>query len=280
MDAALHAERCRSRVPAGVLRSRLPPAVRSARVRVTLSLRARGLDAVVLDIEGTTTPLAFVHETLFPFARRALEGFIREQISRPEAAPIFRNLRADWLADVGRGDRPPPWPDQGPDDRQVTAIVGYAAWLMDRDRKAFGLKELQGLIWQRGYRDGSLRGEVYADVPDALRRWHEGGIAVAIYSSGSVLAQQLLFRSTPFGDLTPYIDAHFDTSVGAKRDSDSYRRIAEALGRTPTRVLFISDVPAELAAARQAGCTAILCMRPGNLPATDTESLTDLGAIR
>ena len=205
---------------------------------MTLDLRARGLDAVVLDIEGTTTPLAFVHETLFPFARRALDSFVREQIGRHESTHIFSSLHADWLADVARGESPPAWPDQGSDEQRASAIAAYAAWLMDRDRKAFGLKELQGRIWERGYRDGSLRGAVYPDVPDALRRWHEAGLTVAIYSSGSVLAQQMLFRATPFGDLTPHIDAFFDTSIGAKRDPGSYRRIADAgptavhLGRT------------------------------------------------
>jgi enolase-phosphatase E1 len=247
---------------------------------VTVDLSARGLDAVVLDIEGTTTPLAFVHQTLFPFARRALDSFVREQVGRPETTHIFSSLRADWLADVARGESPPAWPDQGSDEQQVSAIAAYAAWLMDRDRKAFGLKELQGRIWERGYRDGSLRGEVFPDVPDALRRWREGGATVAIYSSGSVLAQQLLFRATPFGDLTPQIDAYFDTSIGAKRDPGSYRRIAEGLGRPPERLLFISDVPAELAAAREAGCVAILCLRPGNAPAHDAESVTDFSAIR
>lgn len=247
---------------------------------MTLDLRARGLDAVVLDIEGTTTPLAFVHKTLFPFARRALESFVREQAGRPETAHIFDSLRADWLADVARGESPPAWPDQGSDEQQVSAIAAYAAWLMDRDRKAFGLKELQGLIWERGYREGSLRGEVYPDVPDALQRWRVRGATVAIYSSGSVLAQQLLFRATPFGDLTPQIDAYFDTSIGAKRDPASYRRIAEALGRRPERLLFISDVPAELGAAREAGCAAVLCVRPGNAPAEDVESITDFSTIR
>ena len=147
---------------------------------MTLNLRDRGLTAVVLDIEGTTTPIAFVHETLFPFARRALEGFVREHIDSPDLAHVFRSLRADWLADIDRGDAPPRWPDDSSGEQRVAAIAGYAAWLMDRDRKASGLKELQGLIWQRGYQDGSLRGVVYADVPDALRRWHESGVAVAI----------------------------------------------------------------------------------------------------
>jgi len=247
---------------------------------VTLNLRDRGLNAVVLDIEGTTTPLAFVNETLFPYARRALESFVRDQIDRPGTADVFNSLRADWLADTSRGETPPPWPDHGSREARVASIVRYAGWLMDRDRKAFGLKELQGRIWERGYREGSLRGDVYPDVPEALRHWRANGATVAIYSSGSVLAQQLLFRSTPFGDLSPLIDAYFDTSVGAKREPESYRRIAEALGRTPERLLFISDVPAELAAARAAGCTAVLCIRPGNAPADDSESITDFGALR
>ncbi len=151
---------------------------------------------------------------------------------------------------------------------------------MDRDRKAFGLKELQGLIWETGYREGILRGEIFPDVPDALARWKAAGIIVAIYSSGSVRAQQLLFRSTPLGDVTPLIEAYFDTTVGAKRDPDSYRRIADDLGRTPERLLFISDVPAELAAAREAGWAAVLCVRPGNAEASDAESIADFDAIR
>jgi enolase-phosphatase E1 len=247
---------------------------------VTLILRAGGLDGVVLDIEGTTTSLAFVQETLFPYARQALDSFVREQIGRPELTGVLASLRADWHEDVARGDAPPPWPEQSSQEQQIASMVRYAAWLMDRDRKAFGLKELQGLIWERGYREGALRGEVYADVPDALRRWRAGGATVAIYSSGSVLAQQLLFRSTAFGDLTPLIDAYFDTTVGAKRDPESYRRIAERLGRPPTRLLFISDVPGELAAARSAGCRAILCVRPGNAPAADVESISDFNSIR
>ena len=120
---------------------------------------------------------------------------------------------------------------------------------------------------------------MFADVPDALRRWHDSGVTIAIYSSGSVLAQQLLFRSTPFGDLTPLIDAYFDTSVGAKREAESYRTIAERLGKPPARCLFISDLPAELAAARAAGLRAVLSVRPGNAPANDAESIRDFNGI-
>ena len=246
---------------------------------MTLSLRASGLDAILLDIEGTTTPLAFVHEALFPFARRALEPFVRAHVDRPEFAVVVQRLRAEWRNDSARGDRPPAWSGESSGEEQISSIVRYAGWLMDRDRKASGLKELQGLIWQRGYEEGALRGDVFADVPDALRRWHDSGVTIAIYSSGSVLAQQLLFRSTPFGDLTPLIDAYFDTSVGAKRAAESYRVIAERLGKPPARCLFISDLPAELAAARAAGLRAVLSIRPGNAAANDAESIRDFNDV-
>jgi enolase-phosphatase E1 len=246
---------------------------------VTLDLHAHGLEAVVLDIEGTTTPLAFVQKALFPFARRALEPFVRERLGAVETADVFRSLRADWLEDVKRGESPPSWPEDGDREQQLASIVAYAEWQMDSDRKAFGLKALQGLIWERGYRDGLLRGDVFPDVPAAFARWRAAGITIAIFSSGSVLAQQLLFRSTPSGDLTPHIAAFFDTSVGAKGEPESYRRIAAALNMPIERVLFISDAPVELAAARAAGYTALLCARPGNQPATDPQTIHDFTEV-
>ena len=246
---------------------------------MTLDLHEHGLEAVLVDIEGTTTPLAFVHETLFPFARRALEPFIRESFGRPEMADLFHSLRIDWREDVQRGDSPPEWPEVANREKHIASIVGYAEWQMERDRKAFGLKTLQGLIWERGYRDGLLQGTMFPDVPAAFARWRAAGITIAIFSSGSVLAQQLLFRSTPSGDLTSHIAAFFDTSVGPKREPDSYRRIAVALGIPIARVLFISDAPVELAAARAAGCTALLCARPGNPPTSDPQVIHDFGEV-
>ena len=142
---------------------------------------------------------------------------------------------------------------------------------MDRDRKAFGLKALQGQITKGGYENGSLHGEVYADVPVAFARWREAGIPVAIFSLGSTLAQQMLFRTTSHGDLTRWIHRHFDTSVGSKRSPESYRRIASLLGCDPSQVLFISDVSEELDAAREAGCETRLCIRGG--PAGSAEPL-------
>jgi len=225
---------------------------------VTIALAARGPRAVLLDIEGTTTPIAFVHDVLFPYAR----AHVREHVAANQAgtAEAARMLPAEHEADVTGGQSPPPLGDPP----SVDGMVAYLSWLMDRDRKSPALKELQGHIWERGYREGRLRGQVYADVPGAIRRWRDAGLVVAIYSSGSELAQRRLFESTEQGDLTPLFSAFFDTGVGPKMAADSYTRIAERLRVKPNEIVFISDVTKELAAARNAGLAAILSVRPGN----------------
>ncbi len=214
--------------------------------------------AIVLDIEGTTTPIAFVYDVLFPYARAHLREYLGE-VPDPDAINLLKEER---LRDAAAA----------PDD-SIDSLAKYVEWLMDRDRKSPGLKALQGLVWQRGYRDGSLKGMVFPDVPRALARWHEAGIKIAIYSSGSVLAQRLLFSTTSFGDLTPLLTGFFDTSSGAKTFEDSYRRIAGALGCSPPEMLFVSDVTAEIDAARNAGCQVTLCVRPGNAPQQISEGL-------
>src|SRR5207249_44195 len=146
------------------------------------------------------------------------------------------------------------------------AAVAYAHWLMDRDRKSTALKSLQGKIWQQGYLDGTLRGRVFPDVAPALKRWHQGGIDVRIFSSGSVLAQQLLFAHSEAGDLTRFLRGYFDTTTGPKTSGESYRRIAQAFGLGPARLLYVSDVADELDAAAAAGLQTLLCVRPGNRP--------------
>jgi enolase-phosphatase E1 len=230
---------------------------------VTFRLGARGIRTVLLDIEGTTTPIAFVHEVLFPFARRALRSFLRQHLDAPDMLEVLRHFQADWPRDVEHGAPPPAAQDASLDDR-ADAVAAYAEWLMDRDRKVTGLKALQGRIWADGYDTGALRGDVFADVPEAFARWSAAGVRLAIFSSGSVLAQQMLFRTTSSGDLTRWLEAFFDTGVGAKGSPDSYRRIATALECHPAEMLFISDVGAELEAARAAGCAVLMCRRPGN----------------
>jgi enolase-phosphatase E1 len=219
---------------------------------------------VLLDIEGTTTPIAFVHEILFPFARARLADWL----SRHDGADVHRDvvemLRVEHAVDRARGEGVPDWTPNAGNAADDQAAVAYGAWLMERDRKSPALKHWQGLIWEEGYQAGLLHGEVYPDVAPALRRWRAGGIDVAIYSSGSELAQRRLFASTAEGDLTPLFSGFFDTTVGPKIEADSYRRIASALAHDPESTLFVSDVTRELRAAETAGCRSVLCIRPGN----------------
>jgi enolase-phosphatase E1 len=231
-------------------------------------LHRHRIQAAVLDIEGTTTPIGFVYDVLFPFARTHLREYLDHADADLLREPI-RRLRAEWSADVEQGNAPPPWSpeDEAPGPRpQAQGARAYVEWLMDRDRKSPGLKLLQGQIWEQGYAAGQLRGEVFPDVPPALQRWRKAGIDVAIYSSGSQLAQRLLFGSTHQGDLTTLISRFFDTEVGAKMVAESYTRIGRELACPVGQLLFVSDVSEELNAAREAGCHAVLCVRPGNRP--------------
>lgn len=239
----------------------------------SLRLGAANVDFVLLDIEGTTTPLTFVHDVLFPYARVRVRAYLEDAASDPEIRQIVEDLRRGL---PGSGFAPPP-EHQPLVDRTRAAngepreadVVRYVHWLMDRDRKSGSLKALQGRIWEQGYATGALRGEVYPDVPEAFARWTAGGVRIGIYSSGSVLAQKLLFANSTAGDLSRFLSGYFDTAVGAKRESVSYRRIVEALDRAASRVLFVSDVAAELDAAREAGLQTVLAVRP---PARPPES--------
>lgn len=203
--------------------------------------------AILLDIEGTTSSLSFVADTLFPFARRHLAAYVA---ANPEAvAPI--------LAEV-------------PGDDPVATLLEW----IDEDRKATPLKTIQGMIWAVGYATGDLDGHVYPDTPEAMRRWRDRGIGVHIYSSGSVEAQKLIFGNSLAGDLTPLIGRYFDTLTGPKRAADSYSKIAAALDLPPEDVLFVSDVQAEIDAARAAGMAALLIDREGD--AGEVSSLAEV----
>ncbi len=212
--------------------------------------------AILLDVEGTTTPIDFVTRALFPYAREHVAGFLEGHREDAGVRDDLARLRDEHAADVQAGHEPPAWSDG----------VGYVGWLIDRDRKSTGLKSLQGKLWEEGYREGALVGQVYPDVPPAFERWRSQGKTIAIFSSGSVLAQRLLFGRTPAGDLTGFLAAHFDTTTGAKSDPESYRRIAAALACAAPQVLFVSDVVTELEAARSAGMETALCARGNPIP--------------
>jgi enolase-phosphatase E1 len=207
--------------------------------------------AILLDVEGTTTPIRFVHDVLFPFSRERIPDFLRAHAAEAGVAQDVSALQSEHARDAAAARNPPAWDGGGE----------YARWLIDQDRKSKPLKSLQGRIWEEGYASGALRGQVYPDVPPAFERWTRAERTLAIFSSGSVLAQKLLFTHSEAGDLERFLSAHFDTTTGPKKEPDSYRKIATALGRAPSEVLFLSDVAAELDAARSAGMVTGLVAR-------------------
>jgi enolase-phosphatase E1 len=219
--------------------------------------------AILLDIEGTTTPLAFVTHVLFPYVRQRLRSHLESHAHAPEYHALITRLGDEYLA-ARRSGEPVPAPAEEPDAVQLTTIVAFVEWLMDQDRKLTPLKELQGKIWQDGYQRRDLIGQVFTDVRPALERWRSQGVQVGIFSSGSVLAQQLLFRYSSAGDLTSLLNWYFDTNVGAKVDPESYHRIARTIDLPADSVLFLSDATRELEAANQAGMHVRLVIRPGN----------------
>ncbi|MEO0529569.1 MAG: acireductone synthase [Planctomycetota bacterium] len=211
---------------------------------------------ILLDIEGTTSAVAYVYDVMFPYARKALDAYLAEHWDDPAMQPVKQQFAVD--AGIERFD-----------DRD--ALRDEAVRLMDNDVKATGLKQLQGLIWEAGFESGELWTHVYDDVAPALARWREAGIDVRIYSSGSIHAQRLFFGHSEAGDLLPHFTGHYDTTTGPKREAASYEAIAADWGIGANEVLFLSDVTEELNAARAAGLQTGLVIRPGNVAATPAD---------
>ena len=205
--------------------------------------------AILTDIEGTTSSISFVKDVLFPYARRALPGFVREHGQEPEVRR--------WLDAVAT--------EQGgvcSDDTIVEVLQGW----IDQDRKHTALKALQGMVWDAGYRNADFTAHMYPDAAVALREWHDAGYPLYVYSSGSVPAQKLFFGHSDAGDLTSLVSNWYDTEIGGKREADSYRRIAESIGIAPGDIVFLSDVVEELDAARDAGLQTVLLDRRQDYP--------------
>lgn len=199
---------------------------------------------MVTDIEGTTSAIAFVHEVLFPHARARIADYLQAHADEPA-------VRAQLVELAALEKRPLTV-------QQAAALL--CKW-MDEDRKATPLKALQGMLWAQGYADGTLQGHVYADVPPVLLRWHDRGLRLYVYSSGSVEAQKLIFAHTAYGTLTPLFSGYFDTHIGGKREAASYRAILGDLGLSGEAVLFLSDIGEELDAARAAGIITCQLLR-------------------
>jgi enolase-phosphatase E1 len=208
------------------------------------------IHAILTDIEGTTSSISFVKDVLFPYARERLPAYVVTHADKPEVR--------HWLHEAAQ--------EAGLVSASEQEIIDLLIRWIDEDRKSTALKALQGMIWLDGYRDSDFRAHIYPDAARCLQRWAAAGIALYVYSSGSVAAQKLLFAHTGEGDLTPVFSGYFDTETGPKRVSGSYTRIAEAIGKEPAHILFLSDIVEELDAARAAGLRTVLVARSG----TDT----------
>ncbi|XP_017845404.1 enolase-phosphatase E1 [Drosophila busckii] len=227
------------------------------------------LNVVLVDIEGTTTSISFVHDVLFPYAKENVQQYLQETWNSDATKDIVQDLQqtpqfAEWRSTL----------NSSMDTIDEPLITDFVRYLIDKDLKVTPLKTLQGLIWARGYAAGQLKGHVYEDVPAAFEAWRNAGLRVAVYSSGSVAAQKLIFHHSIAGDLLRHISAHFDTHVGHKQQTESYTKIAEALQVPPEKVIFLTDVAGEADAARAAGMQTRILQRPGNAALSEDQKST------
>lgn len=209
-------------------------------------MRLDNIHAVVTDIEGTTSSLSFVKDVLFPYARERLGDFVRTHARDPQVGQLLQDVR-----------------DQVGAELDVEAIIDQLNAWIDADKKITPLKALQGLLWEKGYEQGDFQGHIYADAYQQLNSWHERGISLYVYSSGSVYAQKLLFGHTEYGDLNYLFTDYFDTRIGAKVEAAAYGEIIRIIGQDGGNVLFLSDIEAELDAAKSAGLHGCWLMREG-----------------
>ncbi len=227
----------------------------------------QSIRGILLDIEGTTSSISFVYDVMFPYVRENLTTFLVDNWSEESVQRCLPLLAVDfehaglnsWLPD-----------SLSPEKARIRVGEGVLS-LMDCDVKATGLKQLQGAIWKDGFHSGQMVAHLYDDVAPAIKTWNDAGVDVRIYSSGSIAAQKLFFGHSVAGDLLPLLNGHYDTTTGPKQVADSYRAIASEFDCVPGEILFLSDVAAELDAARESGMQIALSLRPGNKPVENPE---------
>uniref|UniRef100_A0A2M4AS03 Enolase-phosphatase E1 n=1 Tax=Anopheles triannulatus TaxID=58253 RepID=A0A2M4AS03_9DIPT len=231
---------------------------------VALSEKVLSAKSIICDVEGTTTSISFVKETLFPYALKNAEEYLRKNWNEDATKTVVKALREqadeDKKADL-EGVIPIPAEDS---ESIIPDVIKNVEWQMSQDRKTGSLKTLQGLVWAKGYKDGTIKGHVYDDVQKAFEQWTESGRKVYIYSSGSVEAQKLLFEHSEQGNLLKYLTGHYDTKVGGKREKESYQSIVKNIDVLAEDALFLTDIVAEAKAAKEAGLNVVLLERPGN----------------
>ncbi len=220
-------------------------------------------DVVLLDIEGTTSSISFVHEVMFPFARKRVPDFVNSHWESDQLNECVELLAQD----LGE-DSVTTWLNGDTASNQKT-VIDAVVDMIDNDVKATGLKQLQGIIWKDGFHSGELVAHLYDDTAPSLEKWKALGLDLRIYSSGSIAAQKLFFGHSVAGDLLQLFSAHYDTTTGPKKEAESYRKIVADVGVEANRIVFVSDVPAELDAAAEAGLQTVLSIRPGNAVVED-----------
>ena len=222
------------------------------------------IQAIITDIEGTTSSLAFVKETLFPYARDHIEEFVHAH----ENDILIRRALDEAANIIGV---------ESPDTNQI--VRSLIQWI-DEDKKITPLKTIQGLLWEQGYRNGHFKGHIYEDAVHNLKKWKDNDIRLYVFSSGSIHAQKLLFGHTEFGDLNPLFSGYFDTNIGSKTSVNSYRRISEEIAVKPEHCLFLSDIKQELEAAHLAGMYPIWLVRCEEIdPEAEYKQIPDFGGI-
>ncbi|XZE18419.1 acireductone synthase [Pirellulaceae bacterium SH449] len=225
----------------------------------------KSVDIVLLDIEGTVSDVRFVYDVMFPFAKQNMKSFLACNVDSAEVRAAILQVATDAGSEPNHLNQ-----RTGPSNTHsgidIDRLDEHLQNLMAADSKSTGLKALQGLVWKSGFESGELRAELFPDVVPALNSWVSRGIRVHIYSSGSVLAQQLFFRFTTEGDLSNLLSGHFDTTVGKKQEPGSYQRISQQIGASPERILFVSDIAEELIAASSIGMKVVASVRPSNKP--------------
>ena len=227
--------------------------------------------SILLDVEGTTSSISFVYDVMFPYVREHLQEYLDNHWTDDAVQNCVVLLRTDIEAGSD-------WP-AGDDGQQREAVAAAVIDLMDRDIKATGLKQIQGLIWKNGFESGAMVAHLFDDVAQAMRDWESAGLDLRIYSSGSIAAQKLFFGHSVAGNLLPLISGHYDTTTGGKKEKSSYEIIAGEIGMAAVEVLFISDVAEELIAAEQAGMQTLLSVRPGNKPVDNKGDFTSIASF-
>jgi enolase-phosphatase E1 len=236
-----------------------------------------GIQFVLLDIEGTVSDVRFVYDVMFPFARLRMVPYLERNWSESSTQEALRQVAID----AGLPDNQ--WTASRDNRLDLSDVGHHLDRLMASDSKSTGLKALQGLVWKEGFESGQLRAELFPDVLPAIEAWRQSGMHIYIYSSGSVLAQQLFFRHTTQGNISHHLSGYYDTTVGRKQESSSYAKIATQIGTLPQTILFVSDVAEELVAAEQAGMQVVASVRPNNKPLTNAyrgPSITSFSEIK